>query len=63
MRAGVLEQGTVDLLNESGVGERMRREGLVHHGIELRFGGQGHRLDLTELTGGRSITTSAMPWG
>jgi p-hydroxybenzoate 3-monooxygenase len=56
IRAGVLEQGTVDTLNESGVGERMRREGLVHHGIELRFGGRGHRLDLTELSGGRSIT-------
>ncbi len=56
VRAGVLEQGTVDLLNESGVGERMRKEGLVHHGIELRFGGRGHRIDMTELTGGRSIT-------
>ena len=56
IRAGVLEQGTVDTLNESGVGDRMRREGLVHHGIELRFGGRGHRLDLTELSGGRSIT-------
>ena len=56
VRAGVLEQGSVDLLNEAGVGERMRREGLVHHGIELRFGGQGHRIDMTELTGGRSIT-------
>jgi p-hydroxybenzoate 3-monooxygenase len=56
IRAGVLEQGTVDTLNEAGVGERMRREGLVHHGIELRFGGRGHRLDLTDLSGGRSIT-------
>ena len=56
IRAGVLEQGTVDTLRESGVGERMDREGLVHHGIELRFGGRGHRLDLTELSGGRSIT-------
>ena len=56
VRAGVLEQGTVDLLNESGVGERMQREGLVHHGIELRFGGRGHRIDMTDLTGGRSIT-------
>jgi p-hydroxybenzoate 3-monooxygenase len=56
VRAGVLEQGSVDLLNESGVGERMRREGLVHHGIELRFGGEGHRIDMTALTGGRSIT-------
>jgi p-hydroxybenzoate 3-monooxygenase len=56
IRAGVLEQGTVDLLNESGVGERMRREGLVHHGIELRFNRRGHRIDLHELTGGRAIT-------
>ena len=56
VRAGVLEQGTVDLLVQAGVGERLRREGLVHHGIELRFGGSGHRIDMTELTGGRSIT-------
>jgi p-hydroxybenzoate 3-monooxygenase len=55
-RAGVLEQGTVDLLAQAGVGERLRREGLVHHGIELRFGGAGHRIDLTALSGGRSIT-------
>jgi len=55
VRAGVLEQGTVDLLDESGVGERMRREGLLHHGIELRFGGRGHRIDFPSLTGGRSI--------
>ena len=40
IRAGVLEQATVDLLNNAGVGDRMRREGLVHHGIELRFGRQ-----------------------
>jgi p-hydroxybenzoate 3-monooxygenase len=56
VRAGVLEQATVDLLVDSGVGERLRREGLRHHGIELRFGGRGHRIDLTELTGGRAIT-------
>jgi p-hydroxybenzoate 3-monooxygenase len=56
VRAGVLEQGTVDLLAATGVGGRMQREGLVHHGIELRFEGQGHRIPLTELTGGRSIT-------
>jgi p-hydroxybenzoate 3-monooxygenase len=56
VRAGVLEQGTADLLVEAGVGERMRREGLVHHGLELRFGGRGHRIALSELTGGRSIT-------
>lgn len=59
IRAGVLEQGTVDLLNESGVGARMQREGFVHHGIELRFGGRGHRIDLSELTGGRAITVYA----
>jgi len=56
VRAGVLEQGSGDLLNESGVGARLQREGLVHHGIELRFGGHGYRIDMTELTGGRSIT-------
>jgi p-hydroxybenzoate 3-monooxygenase len=56
IRAGVLEQGTVDLLEEIGVGERMRREGLVHHGIELRFEGRGHRIPLSDLTGGRAIT-------
>jgi p-hydroxybenzoate 3-monooxygenase len=59
IRAGVLEQGTVDLLTESGVGNRLKREGLVHHGIELRFGGKGHRIDLTGLTGGKSITIYA----
>jgi p-hydroxybenzoate 3-monooxygenase len=56
VRAGVLEQGTVDLLRESGLGERMDREGLLHHGVELRFEGRGHRIDLSELTGGRCIT-------
>jgi p-hydroxybenzoate 3-monooxygenase len=56
IRAGVLEQGTVDLLVEMGVGERLRREGLVHEGIELQFGGERHRIHFTELTGGRSIT-------
>jgi p-hydroxybenzoate 3-monooxygenase len=55
VRAGVLEQGTVDLLNENGLGERLRREGLVHHGIEIRFDGRGHRIALTDLSG-RSIT-------
>ena len=55
-RAGVLEQGTVDTLIDLGVGERLQREGLVHHGVELRFGGVGHRIPLSELTGGRAIT-------
>jgi p-hydroxybenzoate 3-monooxygenase len=56
VRAGVLEQGTVDLLIQMGVGERLKREGLVHYGIELRFLGQGHRIDFQELTGGKGIT-------
>ena len=55
IRAGVLEQGTVDLLAASGVGERMSREGLVHHGIELQFEGERHRIPLSDLAGGRSI--------
>ena len=51
VRAGVLEQGTVELLRESGVGARMDREGLQHNGIELRFAGAGHRIDFKALTG------------
>ncbi|MGN6676135.1 MAG: FAD-dependent monooxygenase, partial [Thermomicrobiales bacterium] len=56
VRAGVLEQGTVDLLREAGVADRLDREGLVHHGLELRFEGRHHRIALSELTGGRAIT-------
>jgi p-hydroxybenzoate 3-monooxygenase len=56
VRAGVLEQGTADLLREAGVAERMEREGLVHHGIELRFAGERHRIPLSDLTGGRAVT-------
>ncbi|HEX5701279.1 MAG TPA: 4-hydroxybenzoate 3-monooxygenase [Rubrobacter sp.] len=56
VRAGVLEHGTAGLLNEVGVGERMEREGSVHHGIELRFDGRGHRIDFADLTDGLSIT-------
>src|ERR1700691_4748494 len=56
VRAGLLEQGTVDLLMESGVGERLKREGLTHHGIELRFGGRGHRIDFQNLANGRTVT-------
>jgi p-hydroxybenzoate 3-monooxygenase len=55
IRAGVLEQGTVDLLTDAGVGDRMQREGLVHHGIELRFDGEGHRIPLSDLAGGKVI--------
>ena len=56
VRAGVLEHGTVELLKQVGVGERMEKEGAVHHGIELRFGGRGHRIDLSGPTDGCSIT-------
>jgi p-hydroxybenzoate 3-monooxygenase len=56
VRAGVLEQGTVDLLTEMGVGERLQRQGLVHHGVELRFGGERHRIPFDELTGSKGIT-------
>jgi p-hydroxybenzoate 3-monooxygenase len=55
IRAGVLEQGTVELLREAGVGERLGREGIVHHGINLQFDGERHYVPLTELSGGRSI--------
>jgi p-hydroxybenzoate 3-monooxygenase len=55
VRAGVLEWGTVELLKQMGVGERMEREGLVHKGVELRFDGEGHRIDFDDLTG-RAIT-------
>jgi p-hydroxybenzoate 3-monooxygenase len=58
LRAGVLEQGTVDLLTQSGVGERMAREGFRHEGIYLRFAGTSHRIALSELTG-RAITVYA----
>jgi p-hydroxybenzoate 3-monooxygenase len=56
VRAGVLEQGTVDLLQEAGVGDRMSREGLVHHGIHLRFDRRDHHIAFDELTNGRGIT-------
>ncbi|HDS1769318.1 4-hydroxybenzoate 3-monooxygenase [Pseudomonas putida] len=55
IRAGVLEQGTVDLLREAGVAERMDREGLVHEGVELLVGGRRQRLDLKALTGGKTV--------
>jgi p-hydroxybenzoate 3-monooxygenase len=56
VRAGVLEQGTVDLLTELGLADRLHREGLIHHGIELRFDGKGHRIPFEELAEGRAIT-------
>jgi len=56
VRAGVLEQGTVDLMHEIGVGARLAVEGLRHEGIYIAFGGARHRIDLARLTGGRAIT-------
>ncbi|RJQ80278.1 4-hydroxybenzoate 3-monooxygenase [Pseudonocardiaceae bacterium YIM PH 21723] len=56
VRAGVLEQGTVDVLVKAGLGDRLLAQGLPHQGFELRLGDEAHRIDLTELTGGRNIT-------
>ncbi len=55
IRAGVLEQVTMDLLDESGVGQRMHREGLLHGGFDLLFKGERHRIDLRGLTGGQQV--------
>ena len=55
IRAGVLEQTTMDLLDAAGVGERMHAEGLRHDGVELSFDGQRHRIDLHGLTGGKQV--------
>jgi p-hydroxybenzoate 3-monooxygenase len=55
IRAGILEQVTVDLLDEAGVGQRMHAEGLVHDGFEMLFGGIRHRVDLARLTGGKKV--------
>jgi len=56
VRAGVLEQGTVDLLDDLGLAGRLHREGLVHRGVLLGFDGRRHRIPLSDLTGGRAIT-------
>ena len=55
IRAGVLEQVCVDLLDEAGVGARMHREGLVHGGFELLYADQRHRIDMNHLTGGKNV--------
>ncbi len=55
IRAGVLEQGTIEVLREAGVGERMDREGLPHGGIYINTEGQRHHIPMTELTGGRGV--------
>ena len=59
IKAGILEQGTVDLMRQTGVGDRMMRDGFVHHGINLAFEGGLHRINLTELSGGRSVMVYA----
>jgi p-hydroxybenzoate 3-monooxygenase len=59
VRAGVLEQGTVDILRASGVGERLDREAFFHRGVYLRFDGRTHHIDMQELTGGKRITLYA----
>jgi p-hydroxybenzoate 3-monooxygenase len=56
IRAGILEQSTVELMQELGVADRLRREGVVHEGVNLRFGGRNHRIDFKGLTGGRVAT-------
>src|SRR5215510_14234359 len=55
-RAGLLEQGTVDLINELGLGERLQREGIAHRGLALSFEGARHRIALSDLTGGKTVT-------
>jgi len=55
LRAGVLEQAIADLLVDAGAGERLQREGIVHHGIELQFDRDRHRIPLSDLAGGRAI--------
>ncbi len=56
IRAGVLEQVTVDLLDQLSISQRLHAEGLVHGGVELCFGGARHRIDLNKLTGGKNVT-------
>jgi len=59
VRAGVLEQNTVDLLTACGLGKRLQREGFIHHGINIRFNRQTYRINMHALTGGRAITVYA----
>jgi p-hydroxybenzoate 3-monooxygenase len=55
IRAGILEQVCIDLMDEAGVGARMHKEGLVHGGFDMLVGGQRHRIDLNKLTGGKNV--------
>jgi p-hydroxybenzoate 3-monooxygenase len=59
VRAGLLEHGTVQLMHELGVGDRLKRQGLEHGGIELRFNNRGHRIDFRELANGKCVTIYA----
>jgi p-hydroxybenzoate 3-monooxygenase len=59
IRAGVLEQGTVDLLVQAGLGARLMREAFFHRGVYLRFDGRTHHVDMEELTGGKRVTVYA----
>jgi p-hydroxybenzoate 3-monooxygenase len=63
IRAGILEQVSIDLMDEAGVGERMHLEGLVHGGFELLVQGRRHRVDLDRLTGGTSASSPSQPKG
>ncbi len=56
IRAGILEQVTVDLLREAGVGQGVDANGIVHHSIELVFAGQRHPIAVSDLTGGKVVT-------
>ncbi len=55
IRAGILEQVCIDLMDEAGVGQRMHRDGLVHGGFDMLFHGQRHRIDMNRLTGGKNV--------
>jgi p-hydroxybenzoate 3-monooxygenase len=55
IRAGVLEQVCIDLLDEAGVGQRMHKEGLIHGGFDMLFKGERHRIDMNKLTGGKNV--------
>jgi p-hydroxybenzoate 3-monooxygenase len=59
IKAGILEHGTVELMKRTGLGDRLMRDGSEHHGIQLRFDGRNHRIDLTGLTGGKTVTVYA----
>lgn len=56
VRAGVIEFGIANLIDDAGAGERLRREGLVHHGVEFRFERNAYRVPLSDLADGKSIT-------